>query len=93
MAQLCPLSPKKLLALQDRNQALKMMTRTFEDEILDQLDDLDRVGLPVDNQVIEGFGLGLLEDLVDSYGPETELYQEAVERAILRVQGIRQISH
>jgi hypothetical protein len=93
VAQLYPLDPKKFLAIQDKDKALSLMTRVFEDEILDQLDDMDRCGLLVDDQVIEGFGLGLLEELSEQSGPEREIYQEAVERAVIRVQGLRQTSH
>ena len=93
MAQLCPIDPKKLLAFHDKKTALSVMIRIFEEEIMDQLDDMDQCGLLVDDQVIEGFGQGLLDELGDQFGSEMEIYQEAVERAVLRVQGLRQISH
>ncbi len=93
MAQLCPIDPKKLLAFHDKKTALSVMIRIFEEELLDQLDDMDQCGLLVDDQVIEGFGQGLLEELGDQFGSEMEIYQEAVERAVLRVQGLRQTSH
>ncbi len=93
MAQLCPIDPKKLMAFHDKKTALSVMIRIFEEEILDQLDDMDQCGLLVDDQVIEGFGLGLLEELGDQFGSEMEIYQEAVERAVLRIQGLRQTSH
>ena len=93
MAQLGPIDPKKLMALQDRKKAVSVLVQVFEDEIMDQLDDLDRCGLLVDDQIIEGFGLGLLEELSRTGAEEMELYQEAMERAVLRVQGLRQISH
>ena len=93
MAQLYPIDPKKLLALQDRDKAVTSLARIFEDEIMDQLDDMDQNGLLVDDQVIEGFRQELLEEMVGQRGPEAEIYFEAVERAILRVHGIRQTSH
>ncbi len=93
MAQLCPIDPKKLLAFHDQKTALSVMIRIFEEEILDQLDDMDQCGLLVDDQVIEGFGQGLLEELGDQFDSEMEIYQEAVERAVLRIQGLRQTSH
>ena len=93
MAQLCPIDPKKLLAFHDKKTALSVMIRIFEEEILDQLDDMDQCGLLVDDQVIEGFGQGLLDELSDQADSEMEIYQEAVERAVLRIQGLRQTSH
>jgi hypothetical protein len=93
VAQLYPLNPKQFLALQDKDKALSLLTRIFEEEIMDQLDDMDRYGLLVDDRVIEGFGLGILEDLKAEGGPEMEIYQEAVEKAVLRIQGIRHTSH
>jgi hypothetical protein len=93
VAQLCPIDPKKLLAFHDKKTALSVMIRIFEEEILDQLDDMDQCGLLVDDQIIEGFGQGLLEELGDQFGSEMEIYQEAVERAVIRVQGLRQTSH
>ncbi len=93
MAQFYPLDPKKLLALQDADKAVHILARVFEDEILEQLDDMDRHGFLVDDRVIEGFRQELLEELSAHTGPEMEIYQEAVERAIVRVQGIRQTSH
>lgn len=93
MAQLCPIDPKKLLAFNDKKTALSVMIRIFEEEILDQLDDMDQCGLLVDDQIIEGFGQGLLDELGDQFGSEMEIYQEAVERAVLRIQGLRQTSH
>jgi len=93
LAQLYPLDPKKLLALQDKDKAVSVLTQVFEDEILDQLDDMDQSGMLVDDRVIEGFRQELLEELTSHGGPEQEIFQEAVERAIIRVQGIRQTSH
>lgn len=93
MARLYPLDPKELFALQDEEKALTVLTRLFEEEILDQLDDMDVSGLLVDDQVIEGFRQELLGDLIQHRGREAEIYQQAVDKAILRVQGIRQTSH
>ena len=93
MAQLYPIDPQKLLAFNDKKTALSVMIRVFEEEILDQLDDMDQFGILVDDQVIEGFGQGLLEELGDQFGSEMEIYQEAVEWAVLRIQGLRQTSH
>ena len=93
MAHLYPLDPKELLALQDDEKALSVLTRIFEDELLDQLDQMDINGLLVDDQVIEDFRQELLDELGTHSGPNAELYQHAVDRAILRVQGSRQTSH
>lgn len=93
MAQLYPLGPKELLALQDKDKAVSTLARIFEDEILDHLDDMDRHGVLVDDQVIEGFRQELLEESSNHSGREQEIFLEAVERAIIRVQGIRQTSH
>lgn|GEM_PF-2562728 len=93
MAQLYPIDPKELLALQDKDKAVSTLARIFEDEILDQLDDMDSNGLLVDAQVIEGFRQELLDELSGRSGREIEIYQEAVEKAILRVHGIRETSH
>lgn len=93
MAQLYPLDPKKLMSLQDTDRAVSTLSRVFEDEILEQLDDMDLNGMLVDDHIIEGFRQELLDEVYGRSGREVEIYQEAVERAIARVQGIRHTSH
>lgn len=93
MAQMYPIDTERLLKLQDKETALAELTRIFQEEIMDQLDDMDDNGLIVDKQVIEGFRQELLQELSAHRGPEVQIYQEAVERAIIRIHGIRQTSH
>lgn len=93
MAQLYPIEARHLLKLQEPDQAVAELTRIFQEEIMDQLDDMDHHGLLVDSQVIESFRLELLDELSGHYGPEVIVYEQAVERAIIRIQGIRQTSH
>lgn len=93
MAQLYPIEAHQLLKLQDSDQAVAELSRIFQEEIMDQLDDMDSSGLLVDASVIEGFRQELLEELSAHSGPEVQVYQEAVERAIIRIHGIRQTSH
>ncbi len=88
-----PIDTERLLKLQDKETALAELTRIFQEEIMDQLDDMDDNGLIVDKQVIEGFRQELLQELSAHRGPEVQIYQEAVERAIIRIHGIRQTSH
>lgn len=93
MARMYPINADRLLRLQDKDRAVDELTRIFQEEILEQLDDMDLNGLLVDSQVIEGFRQELMDELLSQGGPDLEVYQQAVNRAIIRVQGIRQTSH
>ena len=93
MAHLYPIEPDMLVRLQDKEKAVSELTRIFQEEIMDQLDDMDANGLIVDRMVIEGFRRELLDELSSHTGLEIFVYQEAVEKAIVKIQGIRQTSH